>query len=560
MDKNGLPDWWGSSEFTGEDDELRPQTEGDWNPEIRALLEQDHSTLSEQDHRTLLPADYWSMRIRERRTSGVEAGRPPQPDFLTAMTSGVEAGPQPEDDWIRALLEQDHHRVLLPEDILSMRRIRAQELRPPQPDVLTATGRTSGVEAGRSKARRDWSCARKKYRSTYLPLDDSDDASEGDRVSETFKRSNFDYMIVTNSHGGLTDTGINEIVRRPLFQTQHNVIFPVRCGMLLEIQRLPEPLDELAENLPMTPSEFTGQSLVDALHDCEFTRGISQYDIGASVPNLEIFTRGTYRGHRKDPTDCHAIDDDVLLYDAVKHTFRSLKYYMGKLVDEVKPVVDVTHVTHVTHPRPRRSKKNTKNKVKPTITKLKLVENLVPFYSLSKTHKFTHNHPDDTPLTLADLCENRGLIEKLVTMLKKDGSIDAKAEASNIPVLVLACRCIPGNDNRSFPLGSPTSSNYFTDVGSQNSSSSMLCDLDDVTGQNARCGAVGACSVGVPDDESDGPSIDEDVFDQGQGVFWQDQELDGGRNATKKRRKRPNATKKRRKRRNATKKRRKRRS
>ena len=535
--------------------------------DIRAILEQAlEQAALEQEQRTSTsgfeagrppqPEYYWSMGVEAGWppqpeyywSMGVEAGWPPQPDFLTG-TSGVEAG------W------------------------------PPQPDVLTATG----VEAGRSKARRskarkDWSCARKQYRSMYIPVDNPNDAPEGDRVSDTFKRSNFDYMIVTNSHGGLTDTGMNDLVRRPLFETQHNVIFPVRCGVLLEIQRLPEPLDELAEKLPMTPSEFTGQSLVDALHDCEFTRGISQYDIGASVPNLEIFTGGTYRGYKDDDNECDAIDDDVLLYDAAKHTFMSLKVHMEKLVDKVKPIVDITHVKPL---RTRRSKKNTKknDKVKPTITKL--VDNKVPFYSLSKTHKLSHNHPDDTPLTLADLCENNGLIEKLVTMLKEDGNIDANAEASNIPVLVLACRCIPGNANWSFPLGSPTSSNYFTDVGSQNSKSSMLCHLDDGVTGHARCGSVGARSVSgsvgarsvsgsvgarsvsVPDDELDVLSIDEDIFDQGQGGFWQDQgvfwrdqegDQEGGRNATKKRRKRRNATKKRRKRRNATKKRRKRRS
>ena len=94
----------------------------------------------------------------------------------------------------------------------------------------------------------------------------------------------------------------------------------------------------------------------------------------------------------------------------------------------------------------------------------------------------------------------------------------------------------------------------------------MLHDLDDdVTGQNARCAAVGACKgvepnvVDVPDDELDlvGPSIDEGGFGVF-GVFGED--LDGGRNATKKRRNRRNATKKRRKRRNATKKRRNRRN
>ena len=514
MDKARLPDWWNSG-FTVEDEdedendmpdraiELRPQTEDDWSMGIRALSEQE------------------------------------------PRTSGVEAGPQLEDDWIRALLEQ--------------------EPRPPQPDFLTAMGRTSGVEAGRSKARPDWSCAKKLYRSSYMPADERDDALEGDSVSDTFKRSNFEYMIVTNSHGGPTETGINERLRRPLFTTQQNVIFPVRCGMPLDITRLPEHIVELSKNLPMSQMEFTGQNLVDALNNCDFTRGISQYDIGDSVPNLEIFTSGEYSGYRGDAMDCDAIDDDVLLYDAVKHAFTSLKDYMEQLVDKVTPILKVTPYTSLRPYRPHISKKNREknDKVKSTITKK--VENQVPFYSLSKTHKTIHEHPDDTPLTLADLCENRGLIEKLVTMLKKDGIIDAKAEASNIPVLVLACRCIPGNDT-TFAMGSPTSSNYNTSVGSQKSNSSMLHDLDDdVTGQNARCAAVGACKgvepnvVDVPDDELDlvGPSIDEGGFGVF-GVFGED--LDGGRNATKKRRNRRNATKKRRKRRNATKKRRNRRN
>ena len=495
MDKARLPDWWDSGFTVDEDEndmpdraiELRPQTEDDWSMGIRALSEQE------------------------------------------PRTSGVEAGPQLEDDWIRALLEQ--------------------EPRPPQPDFLTAMGRTSGVEAGRSKARPDWSCAKKLYRSSYMPADERDDALEGDSVSDTFKRSKFEYMIVTNSHGGPTETGINERLRRPLFKTQQNVIFPVRCGMPLDITRLPEPIVELSKNLPMSQMEFTGQNLVDALNNCDFTRGISQYNIGDSVPNLEIFTSGEYSGYRGDAMDCDAIDDDVLLYDAVKHVFTSLKDYMEQLVDTVTPILKVTPYMPRRPYIPHISKKNRKknDKVKSTITKK--VENQVPFYSLSKTHKISHDHPDDTPLTLADLCENSGLIEKLVTMLKKDGIIDAKAEASNIPVLVLACRCIPGNDT-TFAMGSPTSSNYNTSVGSQKSNSSMLHDLDDdVTGQNARCAAVG----GVPDDELDGPSIDEGGFGVF-GVFGQD--LDGGRNATKKRRKRRNATKKRRNRRNATQKRR----
>ena len=482
----------------------------------------------------------------------------------------------------------------------------------PQPDFLTAMGRTSGVEAGRSEAGRSeaaqsdvvghlsarqprhWSCAKKPYRSMYIPCANTD---EDDKISDTFKSSKFEYMILTNSHGGPTETGNNDRLRRPMFTTQQNVIFPVRCGMPLDIARLPEPMHEFAKHLPLSTG-FTGQDLVDALNNCDFTRGISQYDIGESVPNLEVFTAGEYARYSGDTRDCDAIDDDVCLYDSKTMLFTSLKKYMKKLVDKVSPNLEVTVLSPHRHHRSKKNKKNKKNndKVKPTITKI--VANRAPFYSLSQIHKNTRGHPDDTPLTLADFCEDNGLIEKLVTMLKKDGIIDAKAEASNIPVLVLACRCrtdhaepyvaeaSPTSDNYASTRGSttssksieasPTSDNYASTSGSTTSSksieagnSSML--NDELPGQNVRCDTEFACqddehdfvpSIFVGDDERPGvfgqdesgvtgfTGVTDDQYDNTDSYF------SGGRNATKKRRKRRNATKKRRNRRNATQKRR----
>ena len=404
-------------------------------------------------------------------------------------------------------------------------------------------------------------------------------APSDDNVSDKFKTLQFDYMFLTNSHGGPTDVGDGGKNIRYMFTTNHNVIFPVRCGQLLHARRHPEPIEQLALHMPLSPTKLTGADLVTALHECEFTSGISQYDVGKSVPNLEIFTAGAYTVHKRDVKDRHAIDDDMFLYDCARHEFMSLKNYMPCIVDKVKKEL-VTVIKH----KPKKSKKNNK-KVTSTITKR--VHNTKPLFSLKKDHKESRGYSDDTPLALSDFCEKGGLFETLVNRLKHDKLINANVEVSDIPVVVLACRCTDAK--KPVQVDSPISENYITDSSNSAASSiadlnaknpvqldgassaaSSIADLDDGVGAfagrdfDAFAGrGVGAFGPGAfgPDegqyfDGAFGPgTIGPGVFDLEDGQYFDGDanvspnsfSSSGGRNATKKRRNRRNAaTKKRR--------------
>ena len=374
----------------------------------------------------------------------------------------------------------------------------------------------AGLAARPAAGKRDW---RKRFQSLYTP---HPAPVRCDKVSDAFKQSVFDYMIVIGSHGGNVDIGEGDIHREPMFRTGQNVIFPVRFGSSIGMACTTSSTLEFVGHIPMmslgTSPDFTGAILESALNRASFTRCIRQYDVGETVPNLEIFTPGKYYG-----------DDDVFLY---RHKTREVISLRRHLKCILKPV----SIKLVSIPSSKKKKPKKKSPVPPgpvppgpvppspvikTIKKQRRKMNAHPCFKTRDEYKQTVNQPDDAPLTLADLCDaEHGLFEALFTKLKKEGLMAGDVKVSDVPVVVLACRAghvfrDASGKRKSSAADSPVESNYETDVTMSSSSDST-------------------------------PIVSKGAVADG-----------GSRNATKKRRNRRNATKKRRNRRNATKKRRK---
>jgi hypothetical protein len=288
-------------------------------------------------------------------------------------------------------------------------------------------GRAVGPPFGRAVPR-DWNNPfRSRFTRHYAP-----DVCH--KVSTEFKKSEFDYALVIISHGGTVDDGTQGIVRRPMFRTGQNVIFPVRFGSSILVGDSVESMMDFASKIPM-PQEgdirLTGEKLEHALTQSSFTKCIRQYDVGETVPNLEVFTPGMHIG-----------DDAIFLYKPDEYTFMSLNPHMK-------------HVVRKAH----------KKLVKTETPTQKF--NMRPVFKLKVSHKRERKLPDDTPLTLADLCdEEYGLFKPLFAKLKRDGYMKQDVEVSNVPVLVLACRAGPEFSDRStHPTNSPVSSDYDTNGG-----------------------------------------------------------------------------------------------
>jgi hypothetical protein len=368
----------------------------------------------------------------------------------------------------------------------------------------------AAAPAAPAAPRRAKSWATRRYQSLYTPHRAPDRCN---KVSPAFKQSKFDYMIVILSHGGTVDDGTGGILRGPMFKTGQNVIFPVRFGSSIDILNGTDSMIEFTTNIPMPSLEsvdLTGAKLEQALNTTSFTKCIRQYDVGESVPNLEIFTPGMHYG-----------DDDMYLYRYSDGSFMSLKKYMKSIVEKVHK-----DLVRMPNPKLRMPKKTNKKKevtktIQKTIKTKKIKMNMNPLFKTSAAYKQKMKQPDDAPLTLADLCDaEHGLFETLFAKLKREKVMAPHVEVSNIPVVVLVCRAgheFSDTDTSSHPADSPVSANYDTDVTAMSSASDSAISVSS---------ANGAFSNGT---FADG------AFDG------------GGRNATKTRRNRRNATKKRRK-------------
>jgi hypothetical protein len=375
----------------------------------------------------------------------------------------------------------------------------------------------------RAKPTRDW---KKRFVSNFNPVP----AAFGrcDKVSDAFKQSTMDYVIVIFSHGGIVDDGTQMPLMQPMFRTGQPVVFPVRYGS--PIMMSPNPMDVIASNLPVTTMDvpqLTGAQLLIGLENgLNLTNMcIRQYDVGSSVPNLEIFTSGVVL----DPLG----GENIFLYDCVTRTYHSLIESSKTLKKNLRSV----------------RKKITSIIAKKTV---KMV-NENPLYRTSTAYKKKTKQPTNHPLTLADFCDaEHGLFKKM----NFNGH-----ELSEIPVVVLACRAgiawdsgsrtssssdmthssdrtsgssdrtsgssdrTSGSSDRtsvsSHPVISPVSSDYMT-ASSAHSSSSHALDL--------------------PSDLDEG--LDDDARHDGASARY-----DGGKNrkkTNKKRRNHRNATKKRR--------------
>lgn len=376
----------------------------------------------------------------------------------------------------------------------------------PQRATLMLDDMGDAMAAGPAAGKRDW---RKRFQSLYTP---HPAPVRCDKVSDAFKQSVFDYMIVIGSHGGNVDIGEGDIHREPMFRTGQNVIFPVRFGSSIGMACTTSSTLEFVGNIPIrsldTSPDFTGAILESALNRASFTRCIRQYDVGETVPNSEIFTSGIYYG-----------DDDIFLY---RHKTREVISLYRHLKCILKPV----SIKLVSVPTSKKKKPKKKSPVPPgpvpsgpvppspvikTIKKQRRKMNAHPCFKTRDEYKQTVNQPDDAPLTLADLCDaEHGLFEALFTKLKKEGLMAGDVKVSDVPVVVLACRAghvfrDASGKRKSSAADSPVESNYETDVTMSSSSDST-------------------------------PSVSKGAVADG-----------GSRNATKKRRNRRNATKKRRK-------------
>ena len=308
----------------------------------------------------------------------------------------------------------------------------------------------------RAKPTRDW---KKRFVSTFDPEPAADRC---DNVSDAFKDSTMDYVIVILSHGGIVDDGTQMQLMQPMFHTGQPVVFPVHYGSTISMS--PNPMDAIVSNLPVATTDapqLTGAQLLIGLENgLKLTNMcIRQYDVGSSVPNLEIFTPGIVLG-----------DDNIFLYDCVNQTYRSLIDSSKTLKKNLRPV----------------RKKITSIIAKKTVKKM----NVNPLYRTSTAYKKKTKQPTNHPLTLADFCDaEHGLFKKM--------NFNGR-ELSKIPVVVLACRAgiawdsgnmthssdrTSGSSDRtsgssdSHPVISPVSADYKTARSSSHGSSSHDLEL-----------------------------------------------------------------------------------
>jgi len=251
-----------------------------------------------------------------------------------------------------------------------------------------------------------------------------------DRISESFKQSNVEFLVVIVSHGGLIDYGNKTKVRQPMFKTGCNVIYPNRYGTsLITYGSTLKMVHAICDNLPVTNADFgsaiNGERLIESFKRNKKIKQTCyrQYDVGGNVPNLEIFSPGEYfKG------------DGIYLFTMDDRTYIKL------------------NEQHIKQLKLRRIKKD----LIKIPTKKKARMNQKPRYRMSSKFKTNTKQPPEQPLTLSDLCDaNHGTLQNL--------RINGKSiPMSNTAVLVLACRNIDGTSD-GYPVESPMSAKYESD-------------------------------------------------------------------------------------------------
>lgn len=291
----------------------------------------------------------------------------------------------------------------------------------------------------------------KTFKSIFNPMTVVEGAATCDKISDSFKQSNVKFLVAIVSHGGILDYGINAKVRQPVFKTGCNVIYPTRYGTSsITYGSTLDLVSSIQSNLPVQSvddgSSLKGEQLIESLKkNTSIKKGCyRQYDVGSSVPNLEIFTTGEYfRG------------DGIYVYDIENRTF-----------------IKLTHL-HMKQLKLHRIKKHLSKINKPqTLTSpaKQITMNLNPRFKTTTKFKKRINQPTEQPLTLSDLCDvNHGTLKNL--------RIDSKPlPLAKTAVLVIACRS--ESEQKNFQVKSPTSADYLTDQ-SNSSASNMGPDTAD---------------------------------------------------------------------------------
>jgi hypothetical protein len=265
----------------------------------------------------------------------------------------------------------------------------------------------------------------KTFRSKFIRI--TPQQMSCDKISESFKKSKIDYMLVLVSHGGILDQGTRQKLTQPGFISMCDVIFPVRYGATVNTCESPKLLVNIVENFPMKyrndesdpDQSINGSQLTEALKRGMPKACHRQYDAGTFVPNLEIFAPGLYFG-----------DDDIYLFDIKKREF--VKDFMGDNMKRLQLIKTKQTVKR-------------KKKQQPYFEK--------PIFRTTTKFKKKTKQKKTQPLTLADLCDNNyGTL--------KNARVKGKS-LTNLAVVVVACRGFEDNPLDK-PVNSPTSHDYAT--------------------------------------------------------------------------------------------------
>jgi hypothetical protein len=278
------------------------------------------------------------------------------------------------------------------------------------------------------------------FKSSFVPTPNPKGCVE--KISEAFKNSDIEHLVVIISHGGVVDAGTQQKIRQPMFRSGFDVIFPVKYGQWLDDLNQSTYFD-IASNIPLPTMHYPtlkGSQLMHGLNRLNFKdKCYTQYDEKSMVPNLEIFTSGEYIG-----------DDGIYIInikerDKTMHVLRESESMENLQLRRTRKVIE--------------KRKETTEEGK-TVTKK---YNLVPSLRTSTKFKKKTHQLKSQPMTLADLCDaEHGTLKKL--------------KLSNVAVLVIACRSgIEGQKNIS--VGSPTADKYASESeGASEGESSLMED------------------------------------------------------------------------------------
>ena len=267
--------------------------------------------------------------------------------------------------------------------------------------------------------KRKWN---RTFKSSFVPTPNPKGCVE--KISEAFKNSDIEHLVVIISHGGVVDAGTQQKIRQPMFRSGFDVIFPVKYGQILSVNQ--NIYWDIASNIPLPTMHYPtlkGSQLMYALNRLNFKdKCYTQYDAKSMVPNLEIFTSGEYIG-----------DDGIYIInikerDKTMHVLRESESMENLQLRRTRKVIE--------------KRKETTEEGK-TVTKK---YNLVPSLRTSTKFKKKTHQLKSQPMTLADLCDAKhGTLKKL--------------KLSKVAVLVIACRS-GIEEHKNISMGSPTADKY----------------------------------------------------------------------------------------------------